>query len=305
MTNDQFLKNLQVPNGKVDIILDTDAYNEIDDQFAISYMIKNPQKFNIKGITTAPFFNSRSTSYADGMLKSYNEILKLLTLAGREDLKAVTYKGSTDVLKDSSTPIVSDSAYFLAETANEYNEENPLYIVAIGAITNVASAFIVNPEMKNKVVVVWLGGHAQHYPNTCEFNLRQDVIATNVILNSGCPFVQLPCVGCVSSFTVSKADLQAFLIGKNPLANYLAENAIKEADSYAEGKPWTRVIWDVTAIAWLLNENDCFMESDLRPTPIVNGEVKYEYPENRHLFRYVYHIKRDALMADLFEKLLK
>ena len=49
MTQEQFLKNLSVPAGKIDVILDTDAYNEIDDQFAISLMIKSPEKLNIKG----------------------------------------------------------------------------------------------------------------------------------------------------------------------------------------------------------------------------------------------------------------
>jgi hypothetical protein len=108
-------------------------------------------------------------------------------------------------------------------------------------------------------------------------------------------------MGCVDVFRVSKHDLQAFLVGKNPLATYLAENAIAEADSYAEGKPWTRVIWDVTAIAWLLNDNDRFMLSTLKNAPIVTSNFMYEYPENRHLFRYVYCIKRDELMADLFK----
>lgn len=40
MTNEQYLKNLKVPTGQIDIVLDTDAYNEIDDQFAIAYMLK-------------------------------------------------------------------------------------------------------------------------------------------------------------------------------------------------------------------------------------------------------------------------
>ena len=52
MTNEQFLKNLQVPNRKIDVVLDTDAFNEIDDQFAIAYMIKNPERFNIRRIFT-------------------------------------------------------------------------------------------------------------------------------------------------------------------------------------------------------------------------------------------------------------
>ena len=42
------MKNLSVPSGKIDVVLDTDAYNEIDDQFAISYMIKSKEKIHVK-----------------------------------------------------------------------------------------------------------------------------------------------------------------------------------------------------------------------------------------------------------------
>ena len=44
MTNEQRTKNLSVPSDKVDVVLDTDAYNEIDDQFAIAYMLKGTSK---------------------------------------------------------------------------------------------------------------------------------------------------------------------------------------------------------------------------------------------------------------------
>lgn len=40
MTKEQFIKNLSVPEKKVDVVIDTDAFNEIDDQFAISYLIR-------------------------------------------------------------------------------------------------------------------------------------------------------------------------------------------------------------------------------------------------------------------------
>jgi inosine-uridine nucleoside N-ribohydrolase len=300
MTNEQFLKNLQVPSGKIDVILDTDAFNEIDDQFAIAYMLKNKQKFNVVGITTATFFNSKSTSFADGMIKSYNEILKLLTLAGEEELKKSVYKGSLNVLKDENTPAVSDAAYFIAEKANEYNEENPLYIVAIGAITNVASAFIVNPDMKDKVVVVWLGGHAHHFHDTTEFNMVQDIAAARVVFNSGAPLVQLPCAGVVSAFAVSKQELEHFLMDKNPLADYLARNTIAAADKYAAGRDWTRVIWDVTAVAWLKNRGDRFLLSRLVPAPLPTYERQYEQRGDAAFMRYVYYVNRDELMNDLF-----
>ena len=85
MTQEQLLKNLQVPTGPVDVVLDTDTYNEIDDQFALSYLLRSRPRLNLKAICAAPFFNNNSTSPEDGMEKSYHEILKLLRLAGREE----------------------------------------------------------------------------------------------------------------------------------------------------------------------------------------------------------------------------
>ena len=59
MTQEQYLKNLTVPVGKIDVVLDTDAYNEIDDQFAISYLLKKPEKLQVRGICAAPFLTLR------------------------------------------------------------------------------------------------------------------------------------------------------------------------------------------------------------------------------------------------------
>ena len=75
MTQEQYLKNLMPPTGTVDVLLDTDAFNEIDDQFAISYLLLAKEKLNTVGICAAPFFNSLSDGPADGMEKSYDEIL--------------------------------------------------------------------------------------------------------------------------------------------------------------------------------------------------------------------------------------
>lgn len=303
MTTQQLIKNLQVPDHKIDVILDTDAYNEIDDQFAISYMIHSPEKLNVRGICAAPFFNSNSTSPEDGMYRSYDEIRNLLTLAQRRDLMDLVFKGSTTYLPDEQTPVLSDAAQYMARMANDYSPENPLYIVAIGAITNVASALLLNPQMKENVVLVWLGGHAHHWIHNAEFNLMQDVAAARIVFGCGVPLVQLPCMGVVDSFTVSKPELEYWLKGKNPLATYLAEHTIEAAEAYAAGKPWTRVVWDVTAVAWLLNDNQRFMTEELRHSPIPEYDNRYAFDNSRHFMNYVSHINRDALFQDLFEKL--
>lgn len=304
MTQEQYLKNLTVPKGKIDVVLDTDAYNEIDDQFAISYMLRNPHKLNIKGICAAPFFNSKSVSASDGMHKSYDEILKLLELADKEELKEVVFRGSECYMLNETTPVESEAAEFLTNIAENYTPEHPLYIVAIGAITNVASAILKNPKIKENCVLIWLGGHATHIPFAAsEFNMVQDIAAARVVFGCGIPLVQLPCVGVVDRFTTSKYELQHWLQGKNALCDYLCENTIKEAESYASGKPWTRVIWDVAAVAWLLNEDNKFMQDRLIPSPIPEFDKHYAMNENRHFINYVYIIYRDALFEDLFRVL--
>ena len=305
MTHEQFLKNLTTPAGKIDVVLDTDAYNEIDDQFAIAYMLYSQDKLNIKGFCAAPFVNARSTSAADGMNKSYDELIKLLEFADKKEFLDRVYRGSLDYLPDEKTPVESDAADFMASLANEYSPEKPLYIVAIGAITNVASAILKNPAMIENTVIVWLGGNAHHMPDNREFNLMQDVAAARVIFGCGVPFVQLPCTGVVDAFSTSQYELEHWLKGKNKLADYLVENTIEEAEIYAAGLVWTRVIWDVTAVAWLLNDGQRFMQDALVHSPIPEYDDRYSTDMTRHFMRYVYHINRDSLFRDLFGKIAR
>ena len=303
MTTEQYLKNLNTPTSPVDVVLDTDAYNEIDDQFAISYMLRSKDRLHVKGLCAAPFLNSRSASAADGMEKSYQEILKLLELAEEDDLKSSVYRGSDSFMADEKTPVISDAATYLAELAKEYSPEHPLYIVAIGAITNVASAILMNPDMKENTVIVWLGGHGVHLDHTREFNMYQDVAAARIVFGCGVPLVHLPCGGIVDHFVTSRYELEHWLLGKNKLCDYLVQNTVAEAESYANGRPWTRVIWDVTAVAWLLNDDRKFMTDCLIHSPIPEYDDHYGFDNRRHFIKYVSSIKRDALFADLFEKL--
>ena len=301
MDQAKLIKRLEKPAGKIDVVLDTDTYNEIDDQFALAYLIRSDEKLNLKAVYAAPFYNDKSTGPADGMEKSYHEIMNVLTLMEREDLKDRVFRGSTSYLPSETEPVVSDAAKDLAERAMEYSEEHPLYVVAIAAITTVASALLLNPEIKNRIVLVWLGGNSIHWPNNREFNLYQDVAAARIVFGCGVPLVQLPCMGVVSAFTTSGPELEAHLRGKNKLCDYLIDVTTAEAKRWTDAPTWTRAIWDVTAVAWLLDgdfEKDCLIHS-----PIPEYDDRFAFDDTRHFIKYVYHIKRDNLFADLFRKL--
>ncbi len=154
------MQRLLPPNGRVRMVLDTDTYNEIDDQFAVVYALLSPERLQVEALYAAPFFNPRSSGPEDGMEKSYEEILRLL---GRLDVSAegLAFRGSTAFLADNAHPIESPAACDLVERAMA-SEDAPLYVAAIGAITNVASAILLEPRIIERIVVVWLGGHPLH-----------------------------------------------------------------------------------------------------------------------------------------------
>ena len=294
-------KKLLPPNGKIDVILDTDPYNEIDDQYAIAYLLKNKERLNTIGFCAAPFFNSRSSSPADGMKKSYDEIKKLLSILEITDIPVLL--GSERYLQDENTPVCSPAAEFIIESAKKYTGDNPLYIVAIGAITNVASALLICPQIQNNIVVVWLGGNERSLDSTKEFNMIQDISAARVVMKSGVPFVQLPCRGVVDDFIVTKKQLCEELFNTTAIANYLVESTVKYCDDKGTGKDFERVIWDVTAIGWLLNEENDFVSFSVVDTllPDYNGHMEKKTLPDK--MGYVTKIHSDKLRKDLFMKL--
>lgn len=306
MNTGLYYRNLTPPTGKIDVILDTDAYNEIDDQFAISYMIGHQEKFNIKAICAAPFYNKKASSPADGMEQSHQEIQKLLHLMEKDEPGFPVLRGSEGYLPSETEAVDSEAAAFMAKLALSYTPEHPLYIVAIGAITNVASAMLQNPFMRENCVVVWLGGRALHMPQgALEFNMKQDIAAARVVFNSGVPLIILPCRGVVDRFCTTKYELLHWLKGKNALCDYLCDNTIQHVEAYAGDGPWSKPIWDVTAVAWLLNEDERYMTDCLIPCPIPEYDLHYATDPTRHQICYVNWINRDTLFADLFRTLKK
>lgn len=301
--NIRILKRLEKPGEIVDAVLDTDTYNEIDDQYALAYMLKSEESVRVKAIYAAPFTNCKSDGPKDGMEKSYEEIRHVLELMGREDMYGSVYKGSEDYLQDEHTPVVSDAARDLARRAMNYSEEHPLYVVAIAAITNVASAILMNPEIINRIVLVWLGGNAHDWPNNREYNLYQDIAGARIVFGCGVPLVQLPCMGVVSAFTVSGPELETHLRGKNPLCDYLADFTEQEAVSCGAGKTWSRPIWDVTAVGWLIGKD--LMNDRIEYAPVPEYDNRYSVRKDGHFYKYVYYINRDNLLEDLVEKLTR
>jgi len=297
------IKRLKRPTGRVDVVLDTDMFNEVDDQFALAYLLQNTDRLNLKGIYAAPFYNHHSEGPADGMEKSYDEIFRVLDLLGRRKYEDVVFKGSPDFLKDEHAPIDSPAAREMIRLSQGYTEENPLYIIGIAACTNIASAFLMDPGMKDRVFIVWLGGMGFDWHDNASFNAGQDVAAARVLLNSGAPLALIPGRGVLDRFVTTGPEMDYSLRGKNAFCDYIVDKTAREAAVTNGEKCWSRPLSDVVAVAWLLGNN--FTLDRLEHSPVMQYDHLYSEDKRRLFIRYVYSVNRDKLIGDLFDKLAK
>lgn len=278
------------------MILDTDTYNEIDDQFALAYAILSPERVRLSAVTAAPFLNSRSVSPKEGMLKSYDEILRVIQLTS-PNANIPVYKGAEDYLTAPDIPQITDASNAIVKIVRESTER--VYIVVIGCITNIASAILQAPDICEKAVVIWLGGHALHWQNTREFNMRQDLYASQIVFQSKIPLIQIPCWGMCSELHTTLPELEFYLRDKNPLCNYLLD----EAKKYAEGHEyaWSKVLWDVAAVAVLVKPEG--LDNVIIPKPILTNDCHYAFDFSNAPYIYTRKLNRDRIFGDLFRKL--
>lgn len=280
---------------KVNVILDTDIYNECDDQFAVAYLLKSQDKFNIEAITVAPYHHDNNISIEEGIDKSYDEIIKICNWL-HFDWTNKLFKGSTDYLE------------------NDYNEENgavnkiieivnknaKTYILAIGAITNVALAIKKEPKIINKIEVIWLGGHSFLSKDNKEFNFKQDVQAVRNVFESKVKLTIIPCKNVASNLRTSIYELEHFLKGKSELCDYLCQRFYNDG---VHGIQERRVIWDISVIAYMINKE--WFDTEEVSCPNINNDTSYELTTKNHKITVVNYLNVDKIYKDLFKKLGK
>ncbi|MGE9289773.1 MAG: nucleoside hydrolase, partial [Puniceicoccales bacterium] len=279
---------LDLPTGCVRAVLDTDAYNEIDDQFAIVYSVLAPDRIDLEAVYAAPFLNKRSTSAADGMEKSYEEIERVLGLLGAVE-RIPAFRGAEAFLQDSPEPVVTPAVEDLIARARD-REKGPLYVMAIGAITNVATALLLAPDIAENVVVIWLGGHAEYWADNHEFNFIQDVVAVRAVLESEATLFRVPCVPVADHLMTTPFEMEHYLKGKGDLADYLWSifRDYREHDG-----AWAKVIWDIAVVGWLVDPS--WVPSEVAPLAILSEESTWAPCPTGRKVRTALQVHRDPI----------
>jgi inosine-uridine nucleoside N-ribohydrolase len=354
--DDWYRARLALPRPNPRVVIDTDAANEIDDQFALAWALLSPQRLRVEAVYAAPFSfahrraeliraaaaradPSRATA-ADlallqrhgaalahfdrrgwdvrtidlppfnapevGMERSFREIVTVFDKLGLSSAGRV-FRGSAGYLRTPRAPVHSDAARHLAETALASPADDPLYVVAIGCVTNIASALLIAPEIAERIVVVWTAGYPSHAPHVNDaFNLEQDLIASTLLFDCGVPLVYLPGFHVGAQLRLSIEEAERHVRGRGAIGDYLyhlyTHNPLWDMLGIDSFHAHSWVLWDLIDIAWLLEP--AWVPSELVRAPRLTRTRRWRRGGGgRHLMREAHAVARDAIFRDLYDKL--
>jgi len=279
-----------------DVVIDTDAFNEVDDQFAIAHLLLSPERVNVQAIHAAPFLNGRVASYGEGMERSYEEIQRLLELLP-EATPAPVLRGATTFLDEHGATDGNPATDDLVERARAATPEQPLHVVAIGAPTNVALALRRAPDIADSLRIIWLGGHGLHWPDAREFNLRQDVSASRTVLAAPRHLTLVPCRGVAELLLTTVFELESCLVD-SPLNRFLVDRVRETRGSMFA---YARSLWDVAATAVLLTPQA--LRTTVRPRPGLTDDLTWQLDDTGAPADVVEWVDRNVVLTDLFTTL--
>jgi len=294
----------EIPESrKLRVIIDSDAHAEADDQYAIVHALLTPQ-FNVKALIGA-HYGTRSEK--DSMDLSYKEILKLLDLM---DMKTVApvLKGGCSALVDEKTPQVSPGAEFIVKEAL-CTDPRRLFVVCQGAITDLASAYLLNPAIANKLTVIWIGGPPYPAGGMEEFNMNNDINAANVVFDSDLDLWQVP-MNVYTLMKISFAELWEKVRPHGQIGKYLFDNMMQvnhqaaimfpDNASFAPGESWQ--LGDSPVVGLMLNDHH--FHYDVIPAPrVTTGCCYIPRLDNTRKIRVYNYLDSRFILEDMFAKL--
>jgi hypothetical protein len=301
-------------SGRIRVVLDTDANNEVDDQHAIAYLLFNGGTFDVEGITV------NRTQNGGDLGQHYAEAVRVVQLCGLRDRIPVRRgaSGSFEAIRGSVGRAGFDGAEavdFILERARA-RDDRRLVLLAVGKLTNVALALARDPGIASRLRVVWLGSN---YPEPGEYNQVNDEPAVNYVLDSRVDFeIALVRYGKPSgtdAVRASLADVRRLLPGKGP--RVAPPVAGRHGGTFAcfgdysvnlfehielHGDPPSRALFDMAAAA--IVKQPAWARSTAVPAPTLRDGKWVDRPENRRRIALWGDFDRAAIIEDFYQSVI-
>jgi inosine-uridine nucleoside N-ribohydrolase len=273
----------------MELIFDTDYYNEVDDQYALAYLLANDEKFSLKAITIAPYrVKHQPITVAQGQELSFKEIPKLLEITGKS---YPYYKGSCGFIAEGYDEITDAVKVIIKQC------EKPTTIVCVGALTNIALAFLHAPKNMQNAKIIWLGtGHILQKTFT-DTNFRADREAFEIVLENCKDLTIIP--ANLGKATRCSYFEQENRLSNSPLKTYLLNRA--KSFYYFEQNGKSITLHDILPIQYLLKP-ELFQTVKL-PKPKLNADNGFTLTKSARTIDYVTGLNHYDCMTEFFKSL--
>jgi purine nucleosidase len=281
------------PEAKQRVIVNTDAKNEADDQYAIVHAVLTPS-FDLHGIIPAHYGTRKSDR---SLQESHDETMLLLRLMNLEDDVRVE-DGAATAMPDESTPVDSPGAQLIIEEAMK-DDDRPLHVAFYGPITDMASALLLEPKIQDRGVrVIWIGGGA--WPNGGrEYNLSNDIHAANIVMKSKLEVWQVP-RSTYRTMSVGYAELIEKVYPQGEIGKYLVEQLL-EHNATTRPHMEYRSLGDSPCVGIIMDpESGRF---SWHPAPTFDEQMHYIHTGQYRPIRVYENVNTRFIHEDLFAKL--
>ena len=349
ISDERRMEMLSPQPGRVRVVIDTDAANEVDDQFAITWGLMSPERLDVEAIVAAPFSRAyfrepllaaaragiddstaaevddiaawvhrlrdagidpedvEFETTAEGMELSFAEIGTIISKLGMSS-EGIAFRGADRFMDHAGDIVESEGAQRIVEAAMA-DDDRLLHVVAIGAVTNIAAALLMEPEIITRMVVSWTSGYPTFvkFSNSPSMNLVQDQHASRLLFGSGVPLLYLPGYYIGEQLVMSLPESERWVEGCGEIGAYLhylyTHNRLRRQRLVEPfpGQSW--VCWDFINFAWLIDPT--WVTTSFVPTPVLDQDLKWQHLPDRPLMSEATDIDRDAVYRDFFHKLAR
>jgi purine nucleosidase len=283
--------------SKTPVILSTDVGNEIDDQWAITYMLLSPT-FDVQGIISA-----HAPSLPDPSAHATYEVLvdvveRRLRMVSHPPL----FEGSSLPLADTRTPRPNNGVDFIVKTSKRFSKENRLAVLTIGAATDLASAILEDPTVVERINVIAMG--FKNPTDAKEFNVQNDPRAWQVILDSDVPVTIGSGDVCRKDLALKFDEAKNLVGGHGSIGAWLWQEyqawyfrEVKPPRVNDFSQPW--VIWDTVVLAY---EQGMTTQKSI-PRPRLADNLSFEQMNTDKTITWITGIDSRSMWADFIERL--
>lgn len=281
------------PKGQnIRVLIDTDARNEIDDIWALALAVSCPERFQIEGFVAANYDNKKPGAGPASIETSAHEVETILEKAGLKGKFPI--KRGSPPMRYQFEASESEGVDFIIEKAMASTPENPLWVVGLGAATDIASAYLKEPRIADRIVVFW--HFRTERPKRCwNFNVIGDVRAARLVFHSDMSFVLFDTGTHLTCPMEQSERWRAY----GELGKYLHDFR-KENSGYQSPKKGFFDLGDIAAL----------VDPDLASWEVVDGpevdwDLTYLHKKTKGKILRCYDINRDKTFELMEEKLKK